>query len=238
MQIEQEKLAKGKERLEIERDERQRHREAQAYFEEEKLKHFDVAKHIRFVPPFNENEVDKHLFEKLANDFDWPSNKNTILLQSVLKGKTSEVYLAMKPEQTSNYQTVKEAILKAYELVPEAYRQKFRNFTKEADKTHVEFAREKERLFDRCCMSEKISTNFNSLKEMILLEEFKSCVHPSIKDYITEQKAQTVQKASEITDEFFLTLKPIFQMSSHGSTFKRNFYNEKNTSRFHNSHQI
>ena len=92
----------------------------------------------------------------------------------------------MKPEQTSDYQTVKETILKAYELVPEAYRQKFRNFKKEADKTHVEFAREKERLFDRWCMSEKIGTNFNNLKEMILLEEFKNCVHPSIKNYITE----------------------------------------------------
>ena len=76
-------------------------------------------------------------------------NKYTILLQSVLKGKASEVYLALKPEQTSDYQTVKETLLKAYELVPEAYRQKFRNFKKEADKTHVEFAREKGRLFDR-----------------------------------------------------------------------------------------
>ena len=103
-----------------------------------------------------------------------------------LKGKGSVVYLALKPEQTSDYQTVKETILKAYELVPEAYRQKFSNFKKEADKTHVEFAREKERLFVRWCMSEKIGTNFNNLKEMILLEEFKNCVHPSIKNYITE----------------------------------------------------
>ena len=72
--------------------------------------------------------------KKVAKDLDWPLNKYTILLQSVLKGKASEVYLAIKPEQTSDYQTVKETILKAYELVPEAYRQKFINFKKEADK--------------------------------------------------------------------------------------------------------
>ena len=30
-------------------------------------------------------------------------------------------------EQSSNYEHVEDAILKAYELVPEAYRQKFRN---------------------------------------------------------------------------------------------------------------
>ena len=71
-------------------------------------------------------------------------------------------------------------------------------------------------------MSEKIGTDFNNLKEMILLEEFKNCVL-SIKNHITEQKAQTLQKASEMADEFFLTHKHIFQKSSQSSTFKRNF---------------
>ena len=87
-----------------------------------KVQHFDVTKHIRFAPPFNENEVEKYflLFEKVARYLDWPLNKYTITLQSDLKGKASEVYLALKSEQTSDYQTVKGTILKAYELVQEA----------------------------------------------------------------------------------------------------------------------
>ena len=93
-------------------------------------------------------------------------NKYTILLQNVSKGKVSEVYLVLKLEQTTDYQTDKETSLKAYKLVPEAYRQKFRNFKNEADKTRVEFAREKENLFDRWCMSEKIGTNFNHFKKI------------------------------------------------------------------------
>ena len=115
-----------------------------------KKTHFDVAKHICFVPPYIENEVDKCLllFERVAKDLDWPLNKYTILLLSVLKGKAFEIYLALKPEQTSDYQIVKETISKAYELVPKAYRHKFSNFKKEADKTLVEFSREKERLFE------------------------------------------------------------------------------------------
>ena len=128
-------------------------------------------------------------FEKVAKDLDWPLNKYTILLPSVLKGKASEDYLALKQEQTNDYQTLKGTILKVYELVPEAYRQNFRNFNKEADKTHVEFAREKKHLFDRWSMSEKNGTNFNNSKEMFLLEEFKSCVHLSVRNYITEHKA-------------------------------------------------
>ena len=111
-----------------------------------KLEHFDASKYVKFVPPFIEKDVDKYflLFEKVAKDLNWPLDKYTILLQSALKGKASETYTALSPEQTSDYQFVKESILKAYQLIPEAYRQKFRNYKKEGDKTHVEFGREKD----------------------------------------------------------------------------------------------
>ena len=58
--------------------------------------------------------------------------------------------------ESSNYEHVKEAILKAYELVPEAYRQKFRNYLNYDSKTHVEFVRGKENLFNRWCHSKEV----------------------------------------------------------------------------------
>ena len=48
------------------------------------------------------------------------------------------------------------AILKAYKLVPEAYKQKFRNYLKYDSKAHVEFAREKENLFNRWYHSKEV----------------------------------------------------------------------------------
>ena len=82
--------------IQLQKEIKERELEARIFTEKEKLQNFDVTKYIRFVPPFNEKEVDKYflLFEKVANDIDWPLNKYTILLQSVLKGKASEVYLA------------------------------------------------------------------------------------------------------------------------------------------------
>ena len=119
---------------------------------------FDPARNIRLVPPFQEKEVDKYFahFEKVADSLNWPKESWVLSLQSVLVGKAQEIYGSLSVEQSSNYEHVKEAILKAYELVPEAYRQKFRNYLKFDSKTHVEFAREKENLFNRWCHSKKI----------------------------------------------------------------------------------
>ena len=93
---------------------------------------FDISKHIRFVPPFQEQEIDKYFlhFEKVATSLEWPRDIWTLLLQSVLVGKAREIYAALSLDQSSEYDTVKTAILNAYELVPEAYRQKFRRSTK------------------------------------------------------------------------------------------------------------
>ena len=57
-------------------------------------KSFDVTKHIRLVPPFQEKEVDKYFlhFEKVAENLKWPREHWTLLLQSVVIGKAREIY--------------------------------------------------------------------------------------------------------------------------------------------------
>ena len=231
---EREKLAFEKElklrELEIMAAEKEKDRVMKIKLEQSKLEHFDASKYVKFVPPFIEKDVDKYflLFEKVAKDLNWPLDKYTILLQSALKGKASETYTALSPEQTSNYQFVKESILKAYQLIPEAYRQKFRNYKKESDKTHVEFGREKERLLDRWCDSEEIKKDYERIRQMFLLEEFKNCVHPAIKNYITEQKDNTLSKAAEMADEYYLSHKQLLQKGSPQQTFQRPFHSNKN----------
>lgn len=86
-------------------------------------------------------------------------------------------------EDSLHYDVVKSAILRTYELVPEAYRQRFRGQKKTATQTFVEFAREKGILFDRRCPSTKTS-DFNSLPELMLLEEFKTCIPERTMVYI------------------------------------------------------
>ena len=86
-------------------------------------------------------------------------------------GKAQEAYSAL----SIGHETVKGAILRAYELVPEAYRQRFRSLNKLDKQTYVDFAKEKEALFSRWCKSQKAETK-EDLKQLILLEEFKNCL--------------------------------------------------------------
>ena len=175
----------------------------------DKASAFDPARNIRLVPPFQVKEVDKYFahFEKVADSLNWPQESWVLLLQSALVGKAQEIYGSLSVEQSSNYEHVKEAILKAYELVPEAYRQKFRNYLKYDSKTHVEFAREKKNLSNRCCHSKEVGQHFKKLKQMVLLEEFKDKIWPDIRSHLDEQKVEELEKAAIMADYYALTHK-------------------------------
>ena len=225
-----------KERMEME--DREKEKERQIQIEREKIKfdtelrmkelemqnmtvkrqplesgvHFDITKHIRLVPPFQEKEVDKYFlhFEKVAENLKWPKEHWTLLLQSVIIGKAREIYTQLTVQQSSSYDTVKELILKAYELVPEAYRQKFRNCKKENEQTYVEFARTKEQLFDRWCSSKKIGSDHENLRQLMLVEEFTRCINSDIKSFLDEKQVETLEAAARLADDYALTHKVSF----------------------------
>ena len=220
---EREREEREKER-EREREEREKEREFQLKMREIEMQeranqskqkieyNFDVTKHIRLVPRFQEKEVDKYFlhFEKVAENLNWPKEHWTLLLQSVLIGKAREIYTQLGVEQSHHYETVKELILKGYELVPEAYRQKFRNCKKDSNQTHVEFARNKEQLFDRWCCSKKIDQNYDKLRQLMLVEEFQRCIQSDVKTFLCEKQVETLEEAARLADDYYLTHKVSF----------------------------
>ena len=165
---------------------------------------FDSARNTKLVPPFQEKEVDKYFahFEKVADSLSWPKDRWLLLLQSVLVGKAQEIYGSLSVEQSSNYEHVLEAILKAYELVPE-----------------------KENLFNRWCYSKEVGQDFKKLKQMVLLEEFNDKVRPDIRSHLEKQKVEELEKAAVMDDDYALTHK---MSSKSGNPQQKRYYGSGN----------
>ena len=242
MRLETQREEKEKERQERERErerqekERERERERQIQerekerqFELEKLKlqqsnhpigqSFDVIKNFQAVPSFQEDDVDMFFlhFEKLATNLNWPKDHWTILLQKAFVGKAREIFAQLSVEQSQKYEYVKDVVLRGYQLNPEAYRQKFRNCQRDISQTFVEFARVKEQLFDRWCHSKKVNKDFEKLRQLILIEEFKRRIPFHMKTFIDEKQVENLQQAADLADEYFLTHGNFNQQRSQSS---------------------
>ena len=191
---------------------------------------FVPSREIRMVPPFNETEVDKYFqhFEKVATNCGWPRDCWAIMLQSVLKGKAQHAYSALSADDCADYDLVKTAVLRAYELVPEAYRQKFRNLRKPDYQTHVEFAHEKEVFFERWCTSKEVNDGFENLKQLVLIEEFKRCVRDDVKTYLDEKSVSNLTEAAVMADDYALTHKKKFTgQPNTAGTFQKKYTGNK-----------
>ena len=229
-----EKMRIEKEERERQRQEREsarqiQEREKERQFELEKLKlqqsnhpiglSFDVIKNFQAVPSFQEDDVDMFFlhFEKLATNLNWPKDHWTILLQKAFVGKAREIFAQLSVEQSQKYEYVKDVVLRGYQLNPEACRQKFRNCQRDISQTFVEFARVKEQLFDRWCHSKKVNKDFENLRQLILIEEFKRRIPFHMKTFIDEKQVENLQQAADLADGYFLTHGNFNQQRSQSS---------------------
>lgn len=102
---------------------------------------------IKLAPPFKEIEVDSYYiaFERITGKLGWLKDMWGLFLQCNLTGKAQQVCSSLSVEQCLDYDVVKPAVFRAYELVPESYRQHNRKLTKTVNQTYTEFARERGR---------------------------------------------------------------------------------------------
>ena len=87
---------------------------------------FDIAKNIKLV--LNSQKIRRQVFfpvQKNSWKFKLAALFLPTLIQSVLTDKAAEVYSSLIIKNSADYTKIKTAILNAYELVPEAYRQAF-----------------------------------------------------------------------------------------------------------------
>lgn len=173
---------------------------------------FDISKRAALVM-FHESKVDRYFsaFERIAVALNWPKEFWSLLLQCKPVGKAQEVCASLSIEESLDSKMLKKTVLQAYELVPEAYRQIFRNSDKTANQTYTRFACDKSVSFDKWCQACNVKT-LEGMRELILLEEFKKCLPERIVVCLYEQKVSSVTNEATLADEFILTHKSVFSM--------------------------
>ena len=69
---------------------------------------------------------------------------------------------------------------------------------------------ETKKLFDRWCCSKKIDQNYDKLRQLMLVEEFKHCIQSDVKTFLDEKQVATLEEAARLADDYYLTHKVSF----------------------------
>lgn len=199
---------------------------------------FDITRHIRMVPPFNENDPTGYFmsFERLAKNLKWPEDQWSNLLHSVLKGRALETITALSEEQAEIYEIVKDSVLRAYELVPEAYRLKFRNITKSNTTTYSQHLHDMRKSLNRWLHSVNLpEDNYDSeLYKLMLFENFLNNLPKDIKVHLSDNRITDPETAATMADEYVLHHRTVFS-TDHKSGYGGNQGQQRNQVNYNNN---
>ena len=186
------------------------------------------------MPKFDEGDVESFFvtFEGCAEKLKWPEECWTVMLRTVFTGEAQKVCSQLPVAEP--YERLKQTVLAAYELVPEAYRQKFRTWKKKPGQTYAGFSREKEQWFDHWYRALQQDKTFEMLRETILLEEFKNHVPVDVRIHLDEHKVTKLRDAGVMADSYELA----HRKSDSGARLSRSGYPDRGLVKGGNQGQV
>ena len=181
--LEQEKLALDKENIMFEKeklDKELKLKEMSLQLEQQKLDKnvhgatasSDVKSRAPKMPAFDEtrDEMDSYLcrFERYATANKWDKSTWATNLSALLRGKALDVYALLPIEQSLDYNVLKTALLKRYDLTEDGFKRRFRSSRPDPGETFVQFAVRLSSYMTRWIAMSNSTKTFEALFDLIL----------------------------------------------------------------------
>ena len=168
-----------------------------------KLPHFDESR----------DNMDAYLerFERYASSQRWQTDCWAINLGALLQGKALEVYSRLAPDEAANYSTLKDALLRRYQMSADDFRKKFYKATPETGESAGQFMARLEHYFERWLDLTETDKSFEGLKDLIIRQQFLEQVSPGLAVFLRERTLKTTREMTDAAQIY---------ISAHGGHFK------------------
>ena len=138
----------------------------------EKLAHMRDPK----LPYFEESKdkMDSYLsrFEKYATANEWDKNVWAVYLSALLKGRALHVYDRQSAEDEADYDKLKDAFSKNFDMTERGFRKKFRYSRPERSETFIQFSSRLCSYLDKWLTMAKVEKSFEAVCDFMARDQF------------------------------------------------------------------
>ena len=138
----------------------------------EKLAHARDPK----LPYFEESKdkMDSYLsrFEKYATANEWDKNVWAAYLSALLKGRALDVYDRLSTEDAADYDKLKDALLKNFDMTEHGFRKKFRYSRPERSETFIQFSSRLCSYLNKWLTMAKVEKSFEAVCDFMARDQF------------------------------------------------------------------
>ena len=158
------------------------------------------------LPSFGDGKDDLdaylHRFERFAETAKWKKDGWASKLSALLSGRALEVYSRLSEEAAKDYDRVKIALMKRYDLTEDGYRRKFRASKTEVDESPEQFIVRLDRYLLRWLELSDTEQTFDGLKDLIVKEQFIDSCPKDLAIHLRERAPETLEKMAKIAHQY------------------------------------
>ena len=150
------------------------------------------------------DELDAYLqrFERFAETVMWKKDGWASKLSALLSGRALEAYSRLSEEAAKDYDKVKIALMKRYDLTEDGYRRKFRASKPEVDESPEQFIVRLDSYLFRWLELSDTARTFEGLKDLIVKEQFIDSCPKDLAIHLRERAPETLAKIAKIADQY------------------------------------
>ena len=189
-------------------------------FEQNRIDRNTACKKAPKLPAFSENSdtIDSYLqrFERFAQANGWDREEWAVSLSALLTGKALDVYSRLSDDDATNYDRLKAALLKRYNLTEQGYREKFRKCRPEKEESPEQYIFRMQTYLEKWIELSKSEQSYEGLRDLIVKEQVIDSCPKELGIHLLERAPADLKELAQLADQY---------LKAHGKQLYRELKN-------------
>ena len=168
--------------------------EKAAHARDPKLPYFDESK----------NKMNSYLsrFEKYATANEWKKSVWAAYLSALLKGRALDIYDRLSVDDAANYEKLKEALLKNFDMTERGFRKKFRYERPEKSETFIQFSSRLRSYLNKWLKMAKIEESYEAVCDFFARDQFLDSCSRELYVHLKPKSFKNLEEMAKEADLF------------------------------------
>ncbi|XP_060071526.1 histone-lysine N-methyltransferase, H3 lysine-79 specific-like [Ylistrum balloti] len=158
------------------------------------------------LPPFEQDKdnIDSYIrrFEQYASAQKWEKSNWATNLGALLKGRALDVYTRLPVEQSFDFDILKTALLKRFEMTEEGYRNRFHTCRPESGESFTQFGVRLDSYIERWREMSNTAKIYEGLKDLIVRDQFLQSFAPELVLWLKERSTKLLGEIAKFADQY------------------------------------
>lgn len=158
------------------------------------------------LPSFEENkdDMDAYLnrFERYAEQAKWPRDRWALYLSALLKGRALEVYSRLPSNEANDFDVLKLALLRRFEMTEEGFKRKFHNAQAEAGESPLQFGNRLQNYLERWLNLAKVDFTAKGIIDFWVREQYMATCGKELATFLRERTPTNLTELATFAEKY------------------------------------